>query len=225
MRLEVFATVDHKRAVNKMICSATGGQYAHAGLLFTATKEEFDSLCSGTQFGVKVDQLYVTPDRLTAWPDGMYRFYFESIAKKDKYTRKSGVRGPYTFQKIVNWQNEKDGREFGLFPVTALEKREMIALVHKLLAWTKTIKYPLQQLKWNWLTSRIRIGIPPSSRTPNKWDCSETVVRAFRDVAPDYAAETFGLGDWLFDEMAPSSGKKHVPGVVEMIEKGNLQEK
>jgi hypothetical protein len=197
MRVEAFFTTVKWSVVSIPIRTSTGGTYSHTGFVFACGEREYLRLKASYP---SIDWSEIEQD-----DDKKFRFYFESIAKKDKFTGKSGVRGPYAYQKLVDWQAKKPKkRKLCVVPVNCKNVARMIPL---LMSARKSIKYAFGQIWYNWLS--FRWGKAPSikHRSKLKWTCCETVIRIIRLVDPEYACDVFLLGEYTYDEYAPDSKK------------------
>jgi len=214
MRLEMFLSMNRKAWISRLIARVTGGEGSHVGLLFTLTAKEWeDVICRGW---VKP---WVATD-VAAWPDGLYRVYFESLLKVDKWTGKTGMRGPLDWRRLVEWRKmDPWRREVDLQPIPNLSEAQMSAVFLRCAQAVGKITYPNAQIRQNWLGARLRIAPRPGRRSEAEWTCSEMVVQVLFGAAPGWARRWLRVGTlWLCDEYAPSSsGRRHVPGVWEMI--------
>jgi len=196
MKVQSFFTADTISPISIPILTSTGGEYAHVGLLFTVGYIEFLRLKSKYPcvlwHGVEKD------------PTGMVRFYFESRSTKDERTGKTGVRGPYPFKKLLDWESDSKHHKLELADMDVKNVEDMIPLLHRS---TKNITYAFHQIWQNWMSFRWGRGVPWVKRSRTKWTCSETVVRICAIVDGDFACNTLKLGSHLFVEYAPSSSK------------------
>jgi len=209
MKVQAFYTAG-PGFISRTIIRIAQALFAHIGLLFTATKEEFEKLKK------------ILPD--FHWdeihPDGNgnYRFFFESIWKKDERTGKTGVRGPYPFLKLIRWKGVEQNKTLELqdLPLSSEQAFDMIPFLCNAVI---EIKYAPRQLYFNWQGIRLGVGIPFKKRTPNKWTCIETVTRVIAYVAPEFAIMILKMGEFTYEEIPPSSKSKTVPGFFEIIER------
>ena len=206
MKAQAFYTASQD-FVNRTIIRVAKALYAHIGLLFTATEEEFEKL--------KEMLPAFHWDEITPCPDGLYRFFFESIWKKDKRTGKTGVRGPYPFRKLARWKGVSTKRKLHIqdLPLTSDEAIDMIPFLCNAVI---EIKYARKQLYFNWKQMRFGMGIALKKRTPKHWTCIETMLMAIAYVNPALAISVLKIGHYLFEEIPPSHSDGW--GFYEMIE-------
>lgn len=209
MKLQAFFTADLRSVISIPILRTTGGEYAHVGLLFTCGFEEF--------LRVKASQSFIDWHGIGIGPDGQYRFYFESIHAKDERTGKNGVRGPYSFTKILAWEMQSEHHKLDILDINCNNIGGMIPFLYKA---TQDINYARYQIWRNWLSFRLGYGIPVQARSREKWTCSETVVRTVREFDRDYAVDVFDIGEYLLEEYPPSSSGGL--GIYELIKERGL---
>jgi hypothetical protein len=133
--------------------------------------------------------------------------YFESIAKEDPCTGKTGVRGPYPITRIREWVAESpERRRFvqlpdpGWLPLTDGEVWDAFIAAA---AAVRTIGYAPLQIAQNWLAARTGIVLGDWRGSPGKWTCSEFCMR----MMPARTWGAFGLPDVTADWIAPSGGR------------------
>jgi len=213
MKLQLFYTADGS-LVNRLILSATRGEFAHVGILLTMTREDWERLqeiakAFGMDYWVRI---------LPRDPDGQYRCYFESCLGKDDRTGKTGVRGPYPFLRLSGWYQTNPLSHKLHIQDVPLAEEEIWSVVPMMFRAVKEIHYAKMQLWHNWLGQRLGRGIALRSRSKDKWTCVEFAARVITAASPVFAAKYLELGDVLFDELAPSCGRKGKPGLFEMVE-------
>jgi hypothetical protein len=197
MKAQAFFTADTRSLISLPIMSSTGGKYAHTGILFTCSSHEFLVL--------QVNNPDVDWSNIPTTVDNKCRFYFESVSRKDAITKKSGVRGPYPLHQICKWHHENPKtHKFELLNINCDNIDSMIPF---LITATREIKYAYGQIWRNWLTFRWRKGTPLHKRSSDKWTCSETVARTVAHADGKFAVRVLKLGEFLFDDYAPSSSK------------------
>lgn len=204
MKLQGLFTTDKHSIISIAILTSTGGEYSHCGLLYTCNPFEFLKL--------KTIYSYIDWREIEQEPDGNYRFYFESISKKDERTGKTGVRGPYSFSKLLDWRRASKSRHLMLVDINCKNIEAAIPILYNA---TKKIRYAPYQIWRNWLALRWGKGVPFKKRSSRRWTCSEAIVLITSIIDPAYAVRVFRLGHWLFDEYSPSSCKGG--GVYEML--------
>lgn len=210
MKVEYFYSTIEYNPVSWSIRSATKGDYSHTGQKYTASPLEL----------VRTPVL-MSPDdlkRLHKDDDGLIRFYMESIATKDKITGKTGVRGPYPWSKLEEWEAKNKRRKVITQPLPLTSKQSAI-MCHNALEAIWLIEYAHVQIMRNWSGYRLGRGVPLRRRSRLKWTCVEFNVRMLSAVDAAMAVEALDLGDILYDEYCPSG--KRGPGLYEKIEELN----
>lgn len=213
MKLQLFYTAD-STIINRMILSATRGQFAHVGILLTMTEADWFRM----RGIARTFNLHFWVQILPRDPDGNRRCYFESILGTDDRTHKTGVRGPYPFLRLSGWYQEAPERRKLHLQDVPLAEEEIWSVVPMMFKAVQEIHYAKMQLWHNWLGQRLGRGIAVRSRSRDRWTCVEFAARVITAASPALAAEYLALGDVLFDELAPSCGRKGKPGLFEMIE-------
>lgn len=134
-------------------------------------------------------------------------FYFESIFKNDKRTKKNGVRGPIDIANVNEWLNRKPNRWFivqprqGFLPLT---QEEAWKAMHHLMCACHTIHYAPTQIMQNAFAGLTGVYVHFGKGTDSKWTCSETVVRT---VVPVEAWDYFNLANCRMDDIFPGGPK------------------
>ncbi len=205
MKAQAFFTANTRSLISLPIMSSTGGKYAHTGILFTCSYHDLLVL--------QVNNPSVDWSDIPTDTDGKCRFFFESVSKKDKVTKKSGVRGPYPLHVLCKWVHRSPKtHKFELVDINCLNVEDMIPF---LVTATHRIQYAYRQIWRNWLTFRWKKGTPLAKRSALKWTCSETVARTIAHVDPKFAIRVLRIGSYIWDEYAPSSKKG--PGIYELL--------
>ena len=197
MRAELFYTADFLNPINLVICGVQRGQYAHVGVMFTMSPEEWDALCDAISFPAAL-----RPE-IMEWPGGLYRVYFESIAKKDQRTQKNGVRGPYDFRRVTEWQQSKPKTRRLDIQLIDCSEAESILAFNRLWCAVPIIKYASWQIVQNAMGLWFHRGVAPKGISEHRWTCVETPARVFRR----HAVDNWKLGDVRYDEYVVS-GKR-----------------
>lgn len=212
MKLQYFYTADRSSLVNRLIMRACGADYAHVGPMFTLTQADMQVVCDLMRRDVPVG-LY---DEIYLWPCGQYRMYFESIWSMDGRTRKTGVRGPYCYSKLVKWAGESEHRVLDLQDVLGLSESDIWMALQKALDAVPFIRYAKLQLWSNWKRLRLGAGIRPSMRTRDKYTCVEYCAVI---LPPWYQVDVLDCLYNLIEELPPSSGR--IGGLRERVEAHN----
>jgi len=206
MKLQAFFTSEDSLLGN-IIKRATGGQYMHVGLLFTTNEETLERM--------KCAYPDLPWQEVAADPAGKVRFYFESSWSKDKHTGKTGVRGPYSIEKLLNWKNRHKSRHVEIEDIKV--NGNVFNAILLLQEARRAIHYAHWQLYQNFKMFKFNKGISLNKRSRRKWTCSETVVRIIHILDANFARDRFEIGEYIYDEYAPSSVKG--PGIYEMLTK------
>jgi hypothetical protein len=159
------------------------------------------------------------------------RVYFESIAKVDSETHKSGVRGPIPSQKLVDWVAGKSTRHLVIQPAPVFEgdittprflpltQDEAFKAWSLLESAVPTTGYARAQLAQNLLAllpGGLRFTWGSGSDT--RWTCCETIVRG--RVIPPRFWDHLHMDTITADELTPggSSIFSLYAGVARMLE-------
>lgn len=206
MKVKFITTMDWCHPVSIAIAIATRSKWSHCALGFELTTEE----------DVKeVKTFYPEFEMIGLWkePHESSIIYFESHLKKDKFTGKSGTRGPYWFDHITEWAAEQPAsRKYAMTDVRCLTAVQIWQSLYTAVSMVGKYGYDVTQLIFN-LRGMLRgVGIPLNWRNKDKVTCSEYAARC---LPAEWAVKHLGLGYLLYEEMAPA-GKY---GLKEMIEK------
>ena len=136
-------------------------------------------------------------------------YYFESIAKADAVTHKSGVRGPIPLSRLSEWVDEKPSRSLltvpdkGYLPLT---QEEAADAVRRLRDAVPTTHYAHTQLGQN-LLARIGVRFSLGGGSDKAWTCCETPLRA--GVLPPRWWGEVGMADVNADEFWPGGSSRY----------------
>lgn len=231
MRAGVFYTVDRSSVVSNAIRHVSGGEWSHCGMTFRCSRKFLESIADGRKRiplapGVELAARAVARSLVSSAsvPDTA-SFLFESRAGRDSVTNRTGVRGPVPLSELDIWQAESpEKRAYGLQQIVlpkGANADELGLCAFGICAWaSRNVSYAPLQLWWNYVGFRAGRGVPLGRRTSDKWTCVEMVVRA---LPPWYSVPLLGLGDVLYDEYAPSSGRLPKVGLYELIERSNCE--
>jgi len=206
MKIQAFYTADMMSLISLAIMSAARGRFAHTGLLFTATQDEWEELCK--------EHSMLKSSAVRSGSDGHFRFYFESVSKRDKITGKTGARGPYPFSKLADWKGASSHRRLDIQDIPLCDKGAQRAVKRAIWAVPR-IKYAYKQIWRNWLELRWGEGTPLRKRAEDRWTCVEFNVECIASASARYAIKQLRLGRLLFVEYAPSSSRG--PGLHELV--------
>ncbi len=136
--------------------------------------------------------------------------YFESHWGRWPGNGKSGVRGPLSLAKLMDW-GEADSRNLlhiqAPLPVTVDEAIDMfVALQYA----TRNIHYAKLQLLKNWVRARLGLMWYFGHGSSRHWTCSETALQ----VLPARLWPHYGIPDIIADGIMPSG----INGVYEATE-------
>jgi len=225
MKMQNVSLADDGAISSLTIQSASKGKWSHTLPLWTAHPDEMREIMSG------VCESQIIEDMIREDGTDRVRFYLESISKKDSRTGKTGVRGPYLFSRVLEWQREGHYMWLGKqcnhrrimiqeLPVTSDQAAIALRLACRMVP---IIKYAHVQIIQNWLGFRFGRGIPLNRRSRKKMTCVEFFVWLLAHIIPDWVIKYLDLGYIGFDEYCPSGTRG--PGVYDMIENGRKKER
>ena len=211
MKIQAGYTADRRSFISNVIRIATKGRSSHVFIVFTLNDVEWKWFLEKYPHAMK--------ERIGRDTDGMIRMYFESIWKRDPHTRRSGVRGPYSLEKLLQWVDEgKSTHLFDLQDIRDLRDYEMRDVLAECIRDVGALQYAPLQLFWNLKTLMRGVARPYKKRTKEFVTCVEFVAR----VLPGrYSKAYLDMGYITLEEYVPSSRRDNGLGLYELIDKAN----
>jgi hypothetical protein len=218
MKAQLVYTADTRAISSWAICRASGGRLSHVLIMFTVHPDE-----------LRIIKPFCPPgaieDILDEQPGDKVRLYFESISKIDERTGKTGVRGPYSFNRVVAWRTEgaytwlghpRNSRTIEIQELPFITSEQAQIMMRLASNKVSRIEYAKVQIFRNWLGYRFGRGVPLNRRSRTRWTCVEFAVWLIAQVHCAWAIKHLDLGYILFDEYCPSG--RRGPGLFEKVE-------